>query len=313
MSSYIQVVDRSRRVAVAAGCDPTGSWNSGGKSAILECMRAKSWQDLRTVMQQREFAKNEYWQLRATDGGLLPSSFAQLARRRKNVPMLVGTTKDEYAMTELIAPLFAPNAPPYTRKAYTRSDLVDTCAKIALVDYYGAQSGVELQRCVNSLPTGGDTSADAMRRAIIDLGSTAFYHSAVDYELKLQLRRGNRQVYAYSFDYSSDSNALFTDAGAFHNYDIYFVEDFIGGFYRQLGHRENGPIEERMVKRWNGYLGKFILTGSPAPAGVMWPAVMSAERGPVMSVVDSPNLIAPHNIVATAAWTDALPCNTVYW
>ncbi len=84
-------------------------------------------------------------------------------------------------------------------------------------------------------------------------------------DVSYMVRNGNNRVYVYSFDYARpQASDWWREAGSFHNYDIYFIENFIFPFYNYTA---EAP-DLQLSYMWSEFFGNFATYGAPAPPGM---------------------------------------------
>ncbi len=86
-------------------------------------------------------------------------------------------------------------------------------------------------------------------------------------DISYMLQNGNKQVFLYSYDYSRpQAGEWWQEVGSFHNYDIFFIEDFIFPFYNY----SMQASDRKLVDMWSEFFGNFATYDNPAPIGRSW-------------------------------------------
>ncbi len=83
-------------------------------------------------------------------------------------------------------------------------------------------------------------------------------------DVSFMLRNGNDQVYLYSFDYARpQASDWWREVGTFHNYDIFFIEDFTFPHYNYTME----ALDTQIMNMFSEFFKNFAKDGAPAPPG----------------------------------------------
>uniref|UniRef100_A0A914EI38 Carboxylic ester hydrolase n=1 Tax=Acrobeloides nanus TaxID=290746 RepID=A0A914EI38_9BILA len=193
-------------------------WNSKNFAALKQCLQSMDYQRFLAL---ENF--NVDWNMVVGDD-FLPDYPENLWKKRKNIPVIIGTTKDEYAYDEMINLSSGDTKISGYDKAYFKNllniDFEYTDPELSQIANY-------LEKVYNDNKTISDTDHVGWFRTIANALTGALYTANARTEAKYYLQNNNPNVYLYEFAYFTKIGQVYDFGNAYkpveHAKELYFI------------------------------------------------------------------------------------------
>ncbi|PAV62372.1 hypothetical protein WR25_23880 [Diploscapter pachys] len=267
-------------LAVKMGCRAINS------TQIKECLRRRTRDEMLDYRRIHYDDYMEFVPIVDGAGGVIPEIPEDLAKHRKKVPMMIGTTKDESSLSILIL----------NEKSVNFSDLSTEVAEKLADNLTLSYTQFQNHRLISqgckaeyvwpnidpSLPDG------VLFNSVLKMFSH-FWHDAPASRLATYYAR-KAPVFLYSFDHISEN--FYDHARAFHGVDKLHLFNVVPKFLRTRKDM-NWQLDKRVVEIFSDLIVNFAKTGHPTPDGsnfnFNWTTMNEKELN-YLSITDNPTM-----------------------
>uniref|UniRef100_A0A914CEJ1 Carboxylesterase type B domain-containing protein n=1 Tax=Acrobeloides nanus TaxID=290746 RepID=A0A914CEJ1_9BILA len=170
-------------------------WNSGNYNQLKDCLYNISVED--ALKYDYSYVGNAVCWNFVQDNNFFPDIPKNLAKTRKEKPMIIGTNRDEWA------------APYWTRSNITNftREFVEGYLAERFINFFGSatQDSIELFENIYLEPGTADDDHLAWYKLIIDLGTTFFFTGGAAEDVELHIWNNNSNIFLYEFTYSKEN------------------------------------------------------------------------------------------------------------
>uniref|UniRef100_A0A914VY88 Carboxylesterase type B domain-containing protein n=1 Tax=Plectus sambesii TaxID=2011161 RepID=A0A914VY88_9BILA len=259
------------------------SFNS---TELLDCFRKRNRDEILDFPRTFYDDYHEFVPIIDGYGGVIPEAPEMLASYRRKVPMMIGTTRDESALSLIILNRQYVNMSAMSRKDAERLVVNLTSSYAGFVNHPLITEGCKYQYIYTKTDPGMDT--DVLKDSILDLYSH-FWYDAPASRLATYYKKNKANVFLYSFDHVSEN---FEYEYAFHGSDAIFLFETEPKFLETRRDR-NWQTDRRVTETFADLIVHFARTGTPTPEdsgfAFNW-TVYDDEQLNYLSITDSPRM-----------------------